>query len=172
MANKSFKNINDLAKFIDSQEGQGVFLGQNEKLLLKNLHQAGQLLERLLQDEIDTYYDSYDPVQYKRTYDFKNSLRLSSPIKSGINEWSIEIYFDEQLADHDGAYVPTLIDEGWDIRNKTGKDIPRFTHYEGFNYVNKAVEKFNVQNKFGFQVKVIRDGQDTTGFTYSYGKQN
>lgn len=168
---KPFKNINDLAKFIDSQEGQGVFLGQNEKILLKNLHEAGQLLERLLQDEIDAYYKSYDPVQYVRTYDFQNSLRLSNPIKSGMNEWSIEVYFDGQLADHDGAYVPTLIDEGWDNRSKTGKDIPRFTHYEGYNYIKRAVDKFNSINKFGLQVRVMRNGKDTTGFTYSYGKR-
>lgn len=172
---RSFNNIKDLAKFIETQEGQGAFLAQNEKVLLKNLHEAGKLLEKLLQEQINAYYDSYDPKVYNRTYAFEQSLRLSNPFKTGVNEWSIEVYFDEDLAFHTSstyqqAYVPTLIDEGWDIRSQTGKDIPRFTHYEGFNYVDKAVSQFNKMNKFGFKVKVMRNGKDMTGFTYSYGK--
>lgn len=168
---KTFKTIKDLEKFIKTQEGQNIFFAQNEKILLQKLHNAGIQLERLIQDEIDKYYDSYDPVQYERTYRFKSSLRMSNPIKTGTNEWSIEIYFDKDLADHEGAYVPTLINEGWDYRNKTDKDIYRFTHYEGYNFINKAVERFNKMNKYGFQVKVIKNGEDITGFTYSYGKK-
>lgn len=168
---KTFKTIKDLEKFINTKEGQGIFFAQNEKVLLNKLHEAGIELEKLIQDEIDMYYSSYDPVQYNRTYKFKNSLRMSNPIKTGVNEWTIEIYFDKDLADHDGAYVPTLIDEGWDYRNRTNKDIYRFTHYEGYNFIEKAVEKFNSQNKYGFKVKVLKDGEDITGFSYSYGRR-
>lgn len=99
-------------------------------------------LYALIQKHLSFYYISYLPKVYQETNNLQRSLRIKR-----TND-GFEIYFEPSLAYHPSimptkypkAFVPTLIDSGWDW----GKNprIHHFTYYEGYHFIEKAVEEF------------------------------
>lgn len=108
----------------------------------KLLEQEANRLYALISAEIGAYYLSYEPKVYQWTGSLQKSVRIRT---SGDR---FEIYFEPSLAYHPSimptkypkAFVPTLIDYGWDW-GKT-PHINHFTYYEGYHFIEKAVEKF------------------------------
>jgi hypothetical protein len=172
----TFNNIRDLERYINSSKGQSTALNETE--MKRILRESAQELEKLLKDELNAYFNSYDPVVYERTGRTLQSFRVSDPKKISINNWSIEIYFDDGLANHPSVfggdqpdgYTPWLLNTGWRNKLDSTLDIENFTRFKGTNYVTNAVEKFNRSNKHGLVVQVYHGGKDVTGETYSYGR--
>jgi hypothetical protein len=165
LANQSFNSIKDLEKYINSQRGQQSTL--DEKHIRKTLTEAGQELERLMVAELNAYYQSYNPTVYERTGATVKSIMVGKPKKISINEWSLDITFDEGLANHrsyigsdqpDG-YTPWLLEVGWNIEDKVQPSRPMFTNHPGTHYITKAVNKFNANNKHGLIVAVEHNGE-------------
>lgn len=171
-----FDSIKEWKKYIDKQRGMSGIL--DEKQIIKILTEAGQELERYLKQELNAYFSSYDPVVYKRTGDTVKSIMVGVPRKVGVDEWSLEITFNESLANHPSyiaddqpdGYVPWLLHSGWRNKLDSTLDIENFTRFKGTNYITKAVDKFNASNKHGLRVQVYHGSNDVTGRTYSYGK--
>ncbi|MCI1763635.1 hypothetical protein [Heyndrickxia oleronia] len=156
----TFKNLNDLAKYLSSQKGTQAITGSNNMMIA--LKEAADLLYKLLHKQLQAYYDSYTPVDpggYTRTFGLLNSLRIS-PITQNGNELSISVYFDQDSATHpslfggDAGFTPILINEGWEWNNNIG--IHHLSYYEGFHFVEKAINEFNAKNKWGF--KITKEG--------------
>jgi hypothetical protein len=171
----NFNSISELKSYVDSQKGQEHILTlENVKQVLE--HEARRL-EQYLKDELNSYFSSYQPKVYDRLGNTLNSFRISEPKYVAGLDWSVEIYFDESLAFHD-SYISKdqpkgntlwLLHSGWKTRLDAKKSIPRFTRFEGTNYINHAIETFNRVNPYGLKVKVLKDGKEVNGY-YSYGR--
>lgn len=162
----TFNNIGDLERWINSSKGQNSLL--NETQIKKALRESARLLEKYMKEELDRYFDSYSPTVYERTGDTLKSFRVSDPKKVGLNDWSIEIYFDDGLANHKSyigsdqpdGYTPWLLEVGWNIEDKVGYSRSMFTKHPGTGYIRKAVAKFNANNPHGFKVNVNFNGKE------------
>jgi hypothetical protein len=149
------RSLDDLSKHLGTSSGMKMLLNKdNIKIALK---QAGELLRESIQIYIDEFYDSYFPSTYVRTYNFENSLEIS-PVKSDGIVHSIGIYFNQDLATHpslwggEDGYLPFLLNDGWQWKNHSEVDIYRFSHYDGFHFIEKGIQRFNSLNRWGFKI--------------------
>lgn len=136
----------------------------NGLTIRQNLERAVDYLYDCVDNFIQEYYLSYTPKIYQRTYDFQDSLYAEDFIHARVNGNRIELsvsfrpsmaYHRNLYDDHD-SYVPLLINSGWKaekLENKFGV-IPRFTRYEGFHFVEKAVSMFNRTNPYGVYISL------------------
>ncbi|WP_342421913.1 hypothetical protein [Paenibacillus sp. FSL E2-0178] len=152
---KWVNNLNELAKQISSPTGKQMVFGQEN--IRKALREATSLFEKILKEEVQAYYDSYKPVNYERTYGMRDSLRVS-PITMVGNELQISIYFDRAQSTHpsifggEPGYPAGLINDGWAWGSQS-VNIYRLSRYEGFHFVEKAMARFESQNRWGFRVR-------------------
>lgn len=121
----------------------------------------------ILQDCIDDYYNSYMPVVYKRgAYggNLREALTVDNVCKISSNGKTLtcsvlvdEDAIHESILDGSEANAFWLINDGWNVKKDVWfKDIYRFGHYEGYHFVEKAVEEFERTDKYGIKVEVIR----------------
>lgn len=125
----------------------------------QSLLKEAEDLRKCIQAEIDKYYDSYNPVYYRRTYGLKNALNDGKPIhfnsgnmiKVDVNTMTltIELKFNENrshgksLFRGEDGYKPLLINSGWRVKkNVWFKSTYRLGVYEGYNFIKKGVDKY------------------------------
>ncbi len=151
----TFKNLKELEKYINNQNNGTKLNNFTGGQLVKILEKEGNRLKDYLEDEIQNYYNSYSPTVYQRTYNFLNSVRITPVLQEG-NQLTIKIYFDENMATHDSifggedGYVPILLEYGWQWKN--GMKIEHLSTYEGFHFVDKAIERYNSNNPYKFKI--------------------
>jgi hypothetical protein len=171
-----FNSITELQNWINSPHGQNSVL--DESKIKQLLREAGEKLERYMKEELQVWFDSYEPVEYARTGYTMESFRVGEPKKININQWELQITFFEGLANHPSyiggsqpdGYTPWLMNSGWQTKLDSKLSIKNFTRFEGTNYITRAVERFNAENEYGFKVEVMYNGEDVTGRIYHYGK--
>lgn len=108
----------------------------------KLLEAEARRLYSLIRIGISSYYRSYNPTKYKYTGNLLKSVSIR------IVGDKFEIYFEPSLAYHPSimpkkyqqAFVPTLIDYGWDW-GRTPR-INHFTYYEGYHFIEDAIAEF------------------------------
>ncbi|MEH7116044.1 hypothetical protein V7128_01295 [Neobacillus vireti] len=165
MASQTFNNIKELERWINSKHGQNSTL--DEARIRELLIDAGKELRKFMIEELNAYFLSYEPTVYKRTGDTVDSIIVGSPKKLNINEWYLEITFDEGKAFHKSyigsdqpdGYTPWLLEVGWNIEDKVQPSRPMFTDHPGTHYITKAVNRFNGSNKHGLKVTVEHNGK-------------
>ena len=136
----------------------------NGLTIRQNLEKAVDYLYDCVDNFIQEYYLSYTPKIYQRTYDFQDSLYAEDFIHARVNGNRIELsvsfrpsmaYHKNLFGDH-MSYVPLLINSGWHSKKLEdrigGKEIPRFTRYEGYHFLEKAVQMFNRTNPYGVYI--------------------
>lgn len=161
----TFKNMKDLEKYVASQQGTSSIISDSQ--IIRILNQEARRLEGYLKDELEKYFRSYQPKVYERTGNTVRSIRVGKPRKIMGGFWSIDIGFDDGLANHPSyigsdqpdGYTPWLLEVGWDIRNKIPYDAPMFTYHDGTQYITKAVQRFNRDNPHKFVISVYKDGK-------------
>jgi hypothetical protein len=159
----TFNSISDLHNWFNSSHGQNSVIVESQ--IKQVLSDAGRELEHLMIEELNNYFDSYEPKVYKRTGNTIASIRVGEPRKISINQWSLDITFDESLANHpsvfgqEQGYTPWLLEVGWNIENKVVYSRPMFTKHPGTHYIQKAVERFNANNPHGLFVTVEHNGE-------------
>lgn len=169
-----FTNLNDMAKWIQTQHGQSTVLDENH--LIQILTEAGHELEILLKEELENYFSSYEPVEYTRTGNTLASIQVGLPKKISINQWELEITFDDSLANHpsvfgqEDGYTPWLLNAGWRTKLDSTLNKNHFTRFVGTNFITNAVNRFNENNTYKLRVEILHNGLDVTGRIYSYGK--
>lgn len=124
------------------------------KTINEALKSEAQRLQQILIKHINAYYASYDPVQYNRTYQMRDSVKVETSVK----DMSIAVYFNQKayhpsLLGGNPGFTPVLIDSGWVWKNQS-VPIYRFTAYEGYGFIQQAVDEFNRTTKYKFQVNV------------------
>lgn len=153
-----FRNYNQLASHFSKNNNSLIAISSTQDFKSR-MRKEGDRLRRYLQEEIQAYYDSYTPMYYERTYDWLNSVRVSDPyVEDGAMK--VKIYFDDNLAYHpsvmgqEDGYIPWLYEVGFRTRLDSVKSIYRFTNYEGFHPVLKAMNRYNSDNPLGFKIIV------------------
>lgn len=123
-------------------------------------YEANRFL-KILQEEIDDWYNLYSPTVYSRTYGMQNSIYAEDlvDIDSSGTQLTVKIkYTDEAMHESlwGGGTVDTLLlmNNGYQVKNGWHKDIPYFGYREGGHFLEKAVERFNQENYFGIKVNI------------------
>jgi len=134
----------------------------------------GQVLESetrrfadILQKNIDNYYSSYIPAVYVRGNfggNLKNSVSVNDICIFSSNNKVItaEILINENaihnsVLNNEPANAFWLINDGWHVKKDVWfKDIYRFGHFEGTDFVENSINEFNQSNKYGIIINVIR----------------
>lgn len=113
----------------------------------------------LLQGRIDAYYNSYSPILYQRTDNFRNNTLRKSPVTVlPDGSYSVSVYFDSEASTYDGlpdyvennppGFVPLLIDSGWTVdpvhtsMYGTPNKNEHFGHFAGFDIIDHAVNEY------------------------------
>ena len=136
----------------------------NGLTIRQNLEKAVDYLYDCVDNFIQEYYLSYTPKIYQRTYDFQDSLYADDFIHARVNGNRIELsvsfrpsmaYHKNLFGDH-MSYVPLLINNGWHSKKLEdrmgGKEIPHFTRYDGYHFLERAVQMFNRTNPYGVYI--------------------
>lgn len=153
----TFSNLKDLEKYVNNQNNSSKLNILTSGQLMKVLEREGERLKGYLEEEVQNYYNSYSPTVYTRTYNFLNSVRITPVFQEG-NNLTVKIYFDEGMATHDSifggedGYVPTLLEYGWQVKSDKVPNYYHLKYYEGFHFVDKAIEKYNRGNPNGFKI--------------------
>ena len=108
----------------------------------------------ILQEEINNYYQSYpNPVRYKRTNKLAESLDIvkvsdgKAYIKFNKNAYHKSLFSDKE------SFVPSLINYGWKWKHQKRK-IKRFTYYEGYHFIQKAIEKYLAEAQYPITIEI------------------
>lgn len=147
-----------LAKIIASKTKMS-----NGRTVKQNLEKAVDYLYDCMNDQIREYYNSYSPSIYERSFKFRNSLYADDFINARVvgNRIELSVSFRDSMSYHENlfkdhkSYVPALINFGWKapkLESLIGRKIDRFTEYDGFHMVEKAILQFNAQNPFGVHI--------------------
>lgn len=174
-----FNSLNDLAKYINSPKGQNTLTNGNQVRTI--LMKAGRELEGYLKDELNKYFASTANTvsgQYERTGDTLKAIKVGTPINLGNGTWKLVIDFDESISSQPSrvsssepdGFTSSLLNTGWLSKPASGKVIPGFTNFKGTNYIDKAVQRFNKNNKYGLTVSVTHNDRDITNKTFMFGK--
>lgn len=170
-----FTSLSQISKFANTPQGQLALLKMKSNEIEKLLTKASQELEGYLKEGLQVYFDSYTPTEYKRTGQTMRDIKLGIPSQTSPGVWNINIEMNsphESLFGGDEGNTLSLINTGWisdGLENNIG-EVEHFTRFKGTNYIQDAVEKFNRNNKYGMNVKVIFNGNDITGVRFNYGK--
>lgn len=141
----------------------------SEKLLVD----AANELRDCIIDELLVYYASYQPTEYNRTYKMLEDIRITPVINNGTDmELTIEMNSNHRslFGDEDGNAL-WLINSGYIAQKlESNGRMDRLTRFEGSNFIQEGIKKFNDRNKLGVQVSVYFNESDVTGRRYKYGK--
>ena len=88
------------------------------------LEEMGEIIIQMLKDNIDLWYDTYDPVFYKRTGEILDAIKVLK-IVNQPNMKYVEVYFDmSEISAHHKIVLtpqkdsfPFIIEEGWTMPN-------------------------------------------------------
>lgn len=145
------------------------------------LEEEGKKLFKIAQDVWLDYLESYTPQKYVRTYASLESIKLGVVRQYDEDTLCIELTYQDDLAYHPSlvgkskplpeGHAIMLISEGWHSKRleaKIGRPIPHFTEYEGFNYVEKVIERYNstkhegISLEYTWRGKPFEKGKDQT----------
>lgn len=133
----------------------------NGKTVEQNLKEAVNYLYTCIQYYIESMYQEYKPVRYKRrpwgeglrtslyVEDFlqarikDNSIELSLKFSSNVWAWNVNHTHKSP--------VNILMDQGWEWHDNTNP-IERFTYYDGYHYIQKGIDLFNKHNNWGVKI--------------------
>jgi len=118
---------------------------------IKALEAEGRKLKYIAIKVWRRYLASYKPVFYVRTRKSQKSIKLGKVKKVGLNEYGIEVTYDNGLVYHDSVigkeqpqgHAIMLISTGWTVKKGCHKNIKHFGYRDGFNYLGKVQEEYD-----------------------------
>lgn len=130
-------------------------------IIISEITKSLEKLVKYIEDELKNAL-SWTPVMYSRTGNMQRSVYISKYPTIVDNIITGEISFLESLAWHDSVigegqpqgYVPFLINFGWHLKSDIQPRKENFTDHKGYHYIDKAVARFNSENKTGIKVHV------------------
>ena len=127
------------------------------------LRQEAERLRQCIQDRIDEIYDIYQPRVYQRTYAFQSSLYVDDVVRIDTigKKLTIRLLFNDNayhpsLWGGDKGYLPSLLNDGWSWKN-SNIDIYRFSNFDGYHFLENAVDDYNQDNPYGIKVNIIKN---------------
>lgn len=138
----------------------------NNKSIEQTLKDEARRFLKILQEEINRFYASYDPTLYQRTFKSARSIFVDDFVRVdySTNSMSIKIKFNENafhdsLFSNDTVNVLYLLNDGYKVQKDTWfKDIEYFGYRSGYHFFENAIERFNKKNPLGIDIKLERSG--------------
>lgn len=160
MASKVFSNFKDLCgaldKDADIQEKVAEYAEEQKSKKARNVRMdtmewIAQELMMEIMNNLNDYYESYEPSKYVRTYDMRNMFDMNSSVQIDKKKKIVTIYFNEaawhrNIFNTHSSFVPLLLDQGWSVGGST-KKRSRFEYYEGSQFISRAIKKMNSKYK-------------------------
>jgi hypothetical protein len=159
-----FTSLDQLSSYLSSQAGQSMVLsnGMSIEEMLKT--EAKRLLD-CIQRRLDSYYDSYNPVMYERTYGLQKSMSVSDFISVNIANGTASITIDFDQADiqakslfgsgWDGYNKVELINNGWQVKDDVWfADIEHFGKFSGSHFIENGIADFNQSNPYNLKIEL------------------
>lgn len=139
---------------------------------------SGETYAELLKREVDRlydcinarineYYDSYEPIKYKRTFRFQNALYAENLVDIRVvgTQIQLSLRFHPDLAYHDtwtsngNGYVPILLNYGFKnekLKNYLGLEehVEHLTYLEPQLFIENGILDWNKTNKLGITIDV------------------
>lgn len=139
--------------------------GRSAEETIRLLQKEGRRLERIARKAWQTYYASYSPKEYRRTYNANKALKLGRVKQISPFEYGIELTWENDLAYHPSVvgksqpkgHAVTLISGGWrasKLKAKIGRDVYRFTYFEGTGYLEKVMSMWKSTAPTGIQIEL------------------
>lgn len=121
-------------------------------------------LKKIIQQHIDYYYMSYSPKVYNRTHGLQNSLTVDDlcEMSASKNKIICKIIINDNaihpsLFGGEAGNVFWLINSGWEVKKDVCfRDIYRLGYFEGYHFLENAIEEFESTSKYKITVEVIK----------------
>ena len=120
-----------------------------------------------IQARIDEYYDSYEPIRYRRIFRFQSALYAENLVDIRVveNQIQLSLRFHSDLAYHDtwspkgNGYVPVLLNYGFvneSLKESLGlKDhVEHLTYLKPQLFIENGILDWNRTNKLGITIDV------------------
>lgn len=144
---------------------------KSEEDAIKALKREARVLKRIARQVWEEYQDSYKPVHYVRTGDTLKSIQIGKVKQLGMNEYGIEITYENDLVYHDsifggkqghtimliGGWKQTKM--GWQVKTGWHKNVKRLGYWEGFDYIGTVQERYNDQKNKAISLEVKWSGK-------------
>lgn len=137
----------------------------NGNTIEKQLKAEADRFLKILQEEIDTWYHSYKPVIYNRTYNMRDSISVDDVVRvyQSKNQLVIDIIYSDEafhksLWGGDVINSIELMDEGYKVNSGWHKDIENFGYRAGGHFIENAIARFNKDNPLGIDIKINHKG--------------
>ena len=158
-----------------------------KKYIENQLKKAAMDLKNLIEKYMRDYFTTHRSAEYIRTHNLEKSVDISNtvivePTLQGAN-FCIYVYFNEKALHRSGFGVwgdssknygkyqegsygfgddvmntAIAVDQGYTVQSPVWfKDIPRFGKRKGAKFVEKAIDDFNSQNKYGIFIDKVND---------------
>lgn len=150
---------------------------KNGETLQEQLSREVYRLYECIQRRIDDYYNSYDPVQYRRTFRFQGAMYAEDIVDIRIvdNQIRLSVRFHPSLAYHPtftskgNGYVPILLNYGFEnkkLERYIGRPIEHLTYLEPQLFIENGILDWNRQNKLGITIDItsIYNGKNFSFF--------
>jgi hypothetical protein len=140
--------------------------------LAEKLKREVDRLYDCIQHYIDEWYNTYDPIAYKRTWRFQDAMYAEDIIDIQVigNQITMRILFNNDLSYHPNfndkheSFVPLLMNQGWQapkLATKIGKSVPMLTEFSGVHFIERGIRDWNRTNSLGIRITAIgRDDGD------------
>ncbi len=137
---------------------------KNGETLQEQLAREVRRLYDCIQYYIDSYYDSYEPKVYRRTWRFHGALYAEDFVNVRIvgNTIRLSVKFNDDLVMHDNfvggkSYIAPMLNWGWNapkLAAYIGRNVYRLTYFEGAHFIEDGIRLFNRSNSLGIKIHV------------------
>ena len=172
---------------MDAIKGGDVVNLIGKKNIENQLKKAALDLKKIIEKNMRDYFTTHRSAEYIRTHNLEKSVDTSDvvivePTLKGAN-FCIYVYFDEKALHRSGFGVwgdnskkfgkfqedsygfndnvmntAIAVDQGYSVSKPVWfKDIPKFGKRVGAHFVDKAIDEFNRQNKYGIFIDKVND---------------
>lgn len=143
----------------------------NGKTIPEMLKSEADRFVRILQEEVDLWYSTYQPKVYDRSFAMRDSLSVSDyiTVKANNRKFSIDIHFNDNAFStgywNRGTINKLLLmNDGYSVQKDTWfKDIPNFGYRKGGRFIESAIARFNIDNSLGITIRLCKGGKIRSG---------
>lgn len=138
---------------------------KNGRTIADEIKRHAVILTDCIQYELDTVYDSYSPVVYRRTYNLYNSIYIDDKVRIDISSngsnLSIGIHFDDGAIhkgfDGSDADTALLLNDGWQTHGSFA-DVPYFGYRDATHFIENGIQAYKRKVNNPFNVKLTKNG--------------